>query len=282
MLNVQARIELIENLYKSPIEKNLTYAALECRLTIEYLCYERFRLLNPYLGEKDLNNWTPAKVVEQVSKEIDDQFTRELKISISPDVPSSDGKPTVADFEALDFQELGMQSELKFKKLHRLWQGVSNVALHIPVPTIANNELSIYGESKKIRKKIDDCLVYFKTLSGNLLFGGIIGEVFSFNCLICETEIRRPVASVKKPTHVHCINPKCLESYMLTPDEGGFDYKRQTISFKCIECGDDLVVPLTQFYKLTINHTLSIKCTSCSGVTEVIMRPQSKCLSEST
>ena len=113
--------------------------------------------------------------------------------------------------------------------------------------------------------------------------GGPLGEVFSFNCQSCTAEIRRPVNSIKNPVHVHCINPDCSESYMLELDnDGDCVSTRQTVAFKCKECGEDLNVPITEFYNMTIRHQLRAKCFSCSGITEVIMQPKSKYEAENT
>ena len=71
MLNIKKRIGLIEKLSKEDTEQSLTYAALECRLTLEYLCYERFKLTYAYLSLNDLNCWQPRDVVKQVSEDID-------------------------------------------------------------------------------------------------------------------------------------------------------------------------------------------------------------------
>ena len=282
MLDLVDRVKVIEDLLENPSKEKYVYAALECRLTIEHLCYERFKLLNPYLGDSDLKNWTPASVVRQVSEEIDNKITQEIKLGFSLQTPNVEGQPTAADFEALEFIEVGEQSELELKKLHKLWQALSNLALHLPVPTISHGELAIYGNSEKIEKKVLECVEYFKSIKGNLIIGGLIGEVHSFNCLICGMEIRRPLETLTEPSHVHCINPKCAESYLLALDEDGdMSFTRQTIDFDC-KCGEKIQVPLTQFYDMTLKHTLNVGCGICGGNTEVIMRPLSKYSAEGT
>lgn len=62
MLDIAKRIELINALLEQDTEQSLTYAALECRLTLEYLCYERFKLYLSYLSylsQNDLKTGSP-------------------------------------------------------------------------------------------------------------------------------------------------------------------------------------------------------------------------------
>lgn len=83
MLDIAKRIELINSLLEQDTEQSLTYAALECRLTLEYLCYERFKLYFSYLSQSDLKNWQPKHIIKQISDQIDDNVSKEFSISIS-------------------------------------------------------------------------------------------------------------------------------------------------------------------------------------------------------
>lgn len=156
MLDIPNRIQLIESLIEQDTEQSLTYAALECRLTLEYLCYERFKLYFSYLSESDLKNWQPKHIIKQVSDEIDNIVSQGFSISISAEQINGRPPETKDEFESLNYTHLGTQSELKLNRLHKLWNGVSNVALHIPVPSLSSSNLSIYGDKDKIRKKVSD------------------------------------------------------------------------------------------------------------------------------
>jgi hypothetical protein len=70
MLDIPKRIALIDSLIEEDTERSLTYAALECRLALEYLCYERFKLVYSYLSPHDLKNWRPKYVVKQISDDM--------------------------------------------------------------------------------------------------------------------------------------------------------------------------------------------------------------------
>lgn len=277
MLDIPKRIELINSLLEQDTEQSLTYAALECRLTLEYLCYERFKLYFSYLSQSDLENWQPKHIIKQVSDQIDDNVLKEFSISISAEKIDGRSPQTREEFESIEYTPLGTQSELKSNKLHTLWHGVSSVALHIPVPSISSGNINIYGEKEHVRKKVSDVISFLSGMNGNLLMGGSFGEEYGFNCFICDAKIKRPVKSLLDKTVLSCINPKCQESYVIQKNKNDdFEVIRSIIKLSCSGCNEDLEVPIRIFRDLRFNQTLNIRCAKCNMLSEVIMRPLMK------
>ncbi|KKD00329.1 hypothetical protein [Photobacterium halotolerans] len=277
MLDIPKRIKLINSLLEQDTEQSLTYAALESRLTLEYLCYERFKLYFSYLSESDLKNWQPKHIIKQISDEVGDNVSRGFLISISDEKIDGRLPETKEEFESIKYTPLGNQSELKLKKLHQLWNGVSNVALHIPVPSISSGNINIYGDKDKIRKKVSEVVAFLSNMKGNLLMGGSFGEEYRFNCFACGTKIKRPVRGLQHKTALSCINPKCQESYVIQKDKHDeFEVIRSVIKFSCLGCNEELEVPIRAFKDLRFNQILNIRCGKCSTLLEVIMRPLMK------
>lgn len=277
MLDIPKRIKLIQSLVEQDTEQSLTYAALECRLTLEYLCYERFKHYFSYLSESDLKNWQPRHIIKQVSVEIDENVSKEFSVSISAERIDERSPETKEEFESLKYTPLGTQSELNFNKLHQLWNGLSNVALHIPVPSISSGDLNIYGDKNNVRKKISDVVSFLSDIKGNLLVGGSLGQEYGFNCFVCDNKIKRPVKILHHPTVVSCINPKCQESYVIQKDKNDeFEVIRSIIKFSCSGCNEDLDVPMRVFQDLRFDQILNIRCSKCNMLSEVIMRPLMK------
>lgn len=277
MLDIPKRISLINSLLEQDTEQSLTYAALECRLTLEYLCYERFKLYFSYLSENDLKNWQPKHIIKKIAEEIDENISSKLSISISADKVDGRLPETKEEFESIKYTALGTQSELKLNKIHQLWNGVSNVALHIPVPSISSGNINIYGNKNNIRKKVSDVVLFLSGMKGNLLMGGTFGEEYGFNCFVCDTKIKRPLKSLQQETVLSCINPNCKETYVIKKDSNdGFEIIRSVIKFSCSGCNENLEVPLRFFRELRFDQKLNIDCGKCGILSEVIMRPLMK------
>lgn len=278
MLDIAKRIGVIEALLREDTAQSLTYAALECRLTLEYLCYERFKLFYSYMSPGDLKNWQPRHVVKQVSEDIDENISKGFTLSISAHDANDKPPQTKEEYESLEYTLVGQQPELDLNTLHSLWHGLSNIALHLPVPTISSGELEIYGNKEKIKKKVISVVEYLSGLKGNLLMGGPLGKVFSFNCYLCDTLIKKPIKHLNSPAFVNCLNPECNESYFLEPEDDGQEIKitRRIFKFGCKGCDADLEVPTNVFRELRFDQQLNIPCGSCSAFLTVIMSPLMK------
>ncbi|RAU18889.1 hypothetical protein DN062_05245 [Nitrincola tibetensis] len=278
MLDISKRLSVINALLEEDTVQSLTYAALECRLTLEYLCYERFKLSYAYLSIDDLKNWQPRHVVKQVSDDIDENITKGFKLSVSNQRVDGKSPETKEEFESLEYHLVGQQPGLNINKLHSLWHGLANVALHIPVPTISSGEISIYGGQDKIKNKVRQVVLFLQGIDGNLLMGGSLGPVFNFNCLTCDSLIKKTVKALNSPAVVNCINPECSESYYIEPEDykEGFRVTRRIFQFACKRCNGNLDVPSKLFRELKLDQQLNIVCGSCHTSLTVIMRPLMK------
>lgn len=275
LLNIPKRIEVIKSLLLEDTIESLTYAALESRLTIEYLCYERFKLSYSYISTEDLKNWQPKHIVKQISDEINENIEKGFTISISTEPLSGKLPTSKEEYESIEYTPVGRQSALNLNKLHSFWHGFSNIALHIPVPNIGSGDINIYGDKDNIKNKIENFIKYLLELKeGNLLMGGSFGKVFSFNCFICDSIIKKPVRALASPIIVNCINPKCIESYLVEPEQQNeHTITRRIVRFACVNCKTDLDIPSNIFKELKFEQQLNICCGECKSNQVVVMRP---------
>lgn len=54
---IEANTNKIRSLVSAGGRENLTYAALEARLAIEAICYDRLRIAHDYISNDDLKGW---------------------------------------------------------------------------------------------------------------------------------------------------------------------------------------------------------------------------------
>ncbi|HFG2179848.1 TPA: hypothetical protein ACGF8R_003372 [Vibrio cholerae] len=279
MLDIEKRIQVIEALLSEGSAAALTYAALECRLTIEYLCYERFKESYAYLSPHDLKGWQPKHVVKQVSDDISELSNRDFTLSVCKMEGDYNLPKNKQDYEKLEYKKIGTQKSLNLRKVDKLWHSLSKVSLHIPVPTIHSGQISIYGDVLEIKEKVVDVLNLLRDLApANLIMGGVFGEVLSFNCVTCDTPIKKPKSILESgKVVISCISPDCPESYTIEKDGEGYSYERNVFEFKCGSCSSTLHVPHQTFANLRLNSILKIRCGGCTSETSVIMRPLVKC-----
>ena len=135
MLDFTRRIQIISDLIDQGTSQSLSYAALECRLTIEYLCYERLQIALDLVSSADLKGWQPGKVMKSVSELVTTEVADSFTLSIAKEgISTSDVPLNLEEFQKLTYHSIGTQSAINMKKIVSLWNALANSALHVQVP----------------------------------------------------------------------------------------------------------------------------------------------------
>lgn len=71
MIDLKEIISVIKKLLDDNTPQSLTYAALECRLAIEKICYDRLKVNYDYISHDDLRSWRPGDVVKTLIADVD-------------------------------------------------------------------------------------------------------------------------------------------------------------------------------------------------------------------
>lgn len=264
MINIKERIELIRKLLADGSIQSATYASLECRSTIEAICYERFLIMNSHLSAADLRKWQPRDVIKQVIEEANAESALQLKISIAKPQQIINAGPV--PLEDLEYVELGMQSELRYIALGKLHNSLSNVALHVQIPALGK-PLSIYGELETVQRKVEETLVELELAAvGNLLVGSREMDC-NFKCG-CGSTIKRKAALLREGQVVSCPNPDCEESYVYSIEGGEAWFTRRAYIIPCGACAGELDMPFRFVNGLKPDSILNVECHKCGATTK--------------
>lgn len=261
MINIPARIELIENLLKTNTVETSTYAALECRSTIEAICYDRFKISNSHLALADLKKWQPRDVIRQILEEANAEASERLIFSIGKPIEPSFVGPTHP--KDIEYVEIGRQSELRYRSLAKLHNALSNLALHVQIPT-PDNPVSIYGDKRSIEAKVAETLAELRSAAtGNLLMSGF-GPNTIFECL-CGSTIKRMTALLKDGQVVCCNRTECVESYTVSINDNETWFARRASLVPCRGCGNDLNIPERMMLRLKPTEHMTAICGNCGA-----------------
>lgn len=264
-------IETIKKLLHENTDASLTYAALECRLAIELICYSRLRIAHDYISHDDLRGWQPRQIIDALIQEVDPRAgsTFTLSISTEPLEPNAD-TPTAEDYAEMNWVEVGTQVGFDPKKLGKLWHKLANAALHVRIPQSSSDELRRYGDPQRIREAVFEALTEIERIDGSTLTSsGGTGTTMSFTCS-CEMVNKRHHTLLKDQQIVNCISPKCYESYIyLSKTE---EFQRRVFTVKCVSCAEENFVPIGYMEKkLKIGSGLCVSC-ECGGETYIEWR----------
>jgi hypothetical protein len=265
MIELKSTVSTIEQLLQEGSEASLTYAALECRLAIERICYDRLRVAHDYISHDDLKKWQPRDIVNILIAEVNPTAAQTFTLSISRD--ASDTPPhTAEDYNRMVFVPIGTQIGFDPQKLGRLWNALANVALHITIPTKKEETVGRYGDAKKVKEKVVQALEEIRRLSTGTLVSSGMGEEVTFQC-VCGAKNKRRLGILNDRQIVSCILPNCKETYEFFKEDLSFG--RRTLTLTCRNCLKNRHVPTKLIEKLPVDKNIHFDCEQCGDTIHV-------------
>lgn len=261
MIQLQPIIDRIHALLAEDTEASVTYAALEARLAIEKVVYDRLRQRHDYISHEQLKAWTPGNVVQRLLLDVDDNMTRGFVLSMSrkPHVPGT--KP-----EEEDWVEIGTEVGFDAKKIAGMWQALAGSALHVRIPKSKDDDIPPYGDKAKIKAKVVQVVSELERLSkGTLTSSGVpVGGEVSFVCT-CGEKNKRRANLLQAGQHVYCINPKCDETWRVVKEGDETGFENVLIDVPCKHCDHVAHVPWRMVTKMKYDEMVRYPCGKCGG-----------------
>lgn len=256
MLNLLPTIERIKSLLAEDTEPSVTYAALEARLALEKVCYDRLRQRHDYISHDQLKKWQPRAVVNTLITEVDPYVTETRTLSMGRQAARG------VSAEAEDFVQLGTEIGFNAKRIEKMWNALAKLALHVRLPEHREDHISNYGDKKQIRAKVDEVIEELERLAKSTMAFSGIGEEISFACT-CGEKNRRRASLLKDGQHVLCINPDCKITWKAVSDGDSFGFESVTVPVRCQECRKANYIPWRYFIEMKPDNVGSFSCHVC-------------------
>lgn len=262
MLDLKPIIQRVEALLANNTAHELTYAAIECRLAIELICYDRLRFSHDYISPRDISNWTPNYVVRTLIQEIDPNLGQDATLHISKDDDLPERDLTQEEYEALDWEKLGTQSGVNAKELSKLHHALSHNNLHVRMPVSSTEDISMHRDAEKYRSKVREALALLKRFEENRLQIRMPRHETTFECF-CGQSNKRYTDTLHSGKIVRCANPECIESFSVSLNDGDATFERQEVVFTCYneECRERIAIPKDEALKLEKYKVYELRCT---------------------
>jgi Zn finger protein HypA/HybF involved in hydrogenase expression len=257
MISLRPIIERIKALVDEDTDSSITYAALEARLALEKVCYDRLRQAHDYISHNQLRRWQPHAVVTQLMAEVDPYVAEDRRLMMSRD-PAIPG----VDPDADDYVEVGTEIGFNPKLIGEMWNALSGLALHVKLPANKNHRISDYGDRDRTRKKIVQVVAELEKLSKSTMSFSGFGKEVSFACACGETN-RRRAALLSNDQLIHCLNPDCKMTWKTLLEGDEFTFESQSIPINCEKCTDENHIPSRYFSEMKPNQTGSFLCSVC-------------------
>ncbi len=209
---------------------SLRYAALELRLCIEALTYEKLRSFSAMVPEDVLRTWQPPQAVKALL-EFEPRADRTFVLHAGVEEPY--GKP------AQDMKYVGTHSSLRLGWLRKHYNKLGNL-LHVPA----------VGDSRApdvtaLKTYLSDVIADLQEPLQSGITGGAFREVFQFTCSACGKPVIANAEAVREKSKAICLSPQCKAEYFARLDETGeATFELMVTVFECVGEGCDGAVPI--------------------------------------
>lgn len=254
MIDLHDTIDTIKRHLAVGSDRALTYAALECRLAIERICYDRLARAHDYVSHEEVRRWQPHHVIKLLEEDVDPHVASTYTLSISTE-PVVEGE----DLTKKEYVLVGTQQGFDGARLAKLWNALSNTALHVSLPKSSAASVTQFGNSDAIRAKVEQALIELDRIATGTMTSNGFGPGVSFTCR-CGQHVKRRSEQLVVGKVIHCIAPGCTESYEVEFESDDINFAVRAVYVTC-KCGEERRFPKAPLEKLKFNEIAHSPCT---------------------
>ncbi|MDR6116684.1 MULTISPECIES: hypothetical protein [unclassified Sphingomonas] len=239
-------------------DERLKYAALELRMAMESLTYDRALAYKEEFPPAEYETWQPRKVMA-VLLEIDPNADKDSSLAFGIE-PSLGVTPEV-------MEALGSEKVLNMTTIKRHYDALG---AHLHVQTIKQRKGGAPVDHAKFRARCDEIAAYLTEVLASPIWNATIGTFASIDCMKCGHPVRK-----RMPHDQSVVNAKCFEcgaTYKVT-DAGENEalFEPDQIEVRCAntECKTSIFP-----WRAEIKAGVGWKCEVCGGQNDVKLMVQ--------
>lgn len=244
----RAKIELA-----SVDDERLKYAALELRMAMESLTYDRALAYKDEFPPAEYETWQPRKVMA-ILLEIDPNADKDSSLAFGIE-PSLGVTPDV-------MQSLGTERVLNMGTIKRHYDALGS---YLHVSTIKQRKDGAKVDPVKFRARCDDIAVYLTDVLASPVWNATMGNFASLDCMKCRHPIRERMPHGQAVIDATCF--ECGATYKVTDaGEGKAHFEPDQVEVKCAnaECKTSIFP-----WRSEIENGRGWKCEVCGGENDI-------------
>ena len=221
-------------------DSRLRYAALEIRMAMESITYDRAQAFKEEIPPELYATWQPRKLMGYLVSLVPDA---DLDSSISFGLEKTPGKP------ADKMHSLGQETVFKFRDLKKHYDAFGNY-LHSPTAEQIQNNKDV--DFAKLRKRCAGVIELLEKALASPVFNSTFGVFATLSCLRCDFQIKKRInePNGSAPMSADCF--ECHAKYKIRPaGNDQYEWIPEQVPIKCVsdECGQtnyvwaDQIVP---------------------------------------
>lgn len=230
-------------------DQRLKYAALELRMTIESLAYDRAASYKDEFPPSEYETWQPKKVM-QVLLDIDPHAASDSTLRIGLE-PSPGVAPEV-------MHDVGHETALSMAVIKRYYDALGS---YLHVPTLKQARGVKPQDPAKLRMKCGEIAGALELVLASSVYNITLGSFATIECFNCEKPLRRRFPFGKESVRAECM--ECNAGYTLIGlGNNQVEWKPHQRKLKC---GGDKCLTEALIWEHEIRAGEYWICTGCGG-----------------
>lgn len=234
----------------------LRYAALDLRMALESLIYERASFYKEELSGKKLSTWQPGKLLS-ILLDVDPSADKsgELYAGLEEEY----GKP------AKMMQSFGKERVLSLREIKKYYDRIGS---YLHAPTLEQVAQGKGASIEVIRTRCNEVVEILEQVFSSPVFNVNLKVTTSLPCEKCNTTIvRRSPVDAAEPIIARCI--ECSASYILTSvGDKLVEWKPQV---RDVECANPTCNCMIKIWESDLELGASWKCADCGGNNQIVL-----------
>ena len=222
----------------------LRYAALELRLCLEAMTYDKLKLFADNLPSSFLEKtWQPPQLhrrMKQLDAMADESFDLHMGGIAAPGVPPKDE----------EFVLVGTHKAFELKWLIKNYNKLGSI-LHLQ-----RNPLS--AEEGKWRRDIVQIADEIENAQRGTILGSFFADKLTFECEICETPVTVSAQFARTQRAATCLNPVCETQFHAHVEGERIEFSPLVYKVACQRCRTEMRV-----HDRDMRNGLVLSCQSC-------------------
>jgi hypothetical protein len=234
-------------------DERLKYAALELRMAIESLSYDRALAYKDEFPPSEYEIWQPRKVMA-ILLEIDPNADKDNSLAFGIE-PSLGVMPDV-------MEALGTERVLNMETIKRHYDALGS---YLHVPTIKQRKAVAKVDHVKFRARCDEIAAYLTEVLASPVWNATIGIFASLDCVKCGHPIRKRMPHGEAVVDATCF--ECGANYKVTDlGEGKAHFEPDQVEVRCAnpECKTSIFP-----WRSEIENGRTWKCEVCGGDNDI-------------
>jgi hypothetical protein len=229
-------------------DDHLKYAALELRMAMESLTYERANAYAEEIAPEHYSTWQPRKVL---------QFLLEIDPNADKDSSLRYAKQEAYGVPGTEFLSLGTEKVLNLKTIQDHYDALGSF-LH--VPTLKQQMATTPPDMAKLRQRCDAIADEIEKALASPVWNITLGNFSSIQCMRCDSPVHKRLQTGSPDCNATCF--KCGATYDLTADGAAgirWTPNQQQVGCQKADCSGKFVI-----WDADIKEGKTVRCLACN------------------